>query len=557
MGLILGSKGFIYSFYGGLVVNGLLCLLLISKLWNSTELRMNAPFTGSRPLDPTYSPIDIHNASAVFNEVYDALKQKNSVLHPSGVSLFSAYVPKGTRLYHSNRNGQIPDQFEWVAMDEEFSYSFIHFGKNTNKHPRNNSHSHPPPASGGLHPPSWGTGPPTLMTFETTAPLKNLLYLGGASAAKQSQGGEMDTQILLAQLQNATNYSEWEGSNLICKWGNSNGRRLDGIIRVEIGFEIIICDFHRDMKLVSNITLAEVSDLIHFKDDELEEVMSNQFSALASYDQIEAGGFHHDGERRILLDQSKYISFLNKSWIDPDTYTRRVADLPIETRNEWLGKVDQLLRTKSTPYQSTNWQLISEGIVKKFTPILKTMELAHSVYQKDGDVNVLSLKLMRLAFNIVRRYVDAEDVPSESWKSSIETAINDYIYPLKRLQTEADLLIYSSMYTIQEQLLRLCFDTFKVSRHYIETFEDLSKEWKELGQRTNELISTLQWASFFKCKDVCNWDQLCYVPSWGPSPLGFSFRNKFGVTMGEDGVARIDDDFICIDYETILNFNQF
>ncbi|GME88054.1 unnamed protein product [Ambrosiozyma monospora] len=49
--------------------------------------------------DSKTSPIDISNATAIFNEVNNALKQKNANLNPVGVSFIPAYIPEGTLLY--------------------------------------------------------------------------------------------------------------------------------------------------------------------------------------------------------------------------------------------------------------------------------------------------------------------------------------------------------------------------------------------------------------------------------------------------------------------------
>lgn len=72
-------------------------------------------------------PIDLANASSIFNTIQSALKQRDSNTHPAGVSFIPAYIPPNTRIYHARNDSNLPDLFEWIAFNYEFSYSFSGF----------------------------------------------------------------------------------------------------------------------------------------------------------------------------------------------------------------------------------------------------------------------------------------------------------------------------------------------------------------------------------------------------------------------------------------------
>nr|CAI6809797.1 BAF_HP1_G0052990.mRNA.1.CDS.1 [Saccharomyces cerevisiae] len=37
------------------------------------------------------------------------------------------------------------------------------------------------------------------------------------------------------------------------------------------------------------------------------------------------------------------------------------------------------------------------------------------------------------------------------------------------------------------------------------------------------LIESLGWIELnYRCERQCNWDEVCYTPSWGPSPMGMT-----------------------------------
>ncbi|ODV86884.1 hypothetical protein CANARDRAFT_27246 [[Candida] arabinofermentans NRRL YB-2248] len=555
--------------------------------------------------------IDFLNASAIFNEVSNAVKQKNADLNPISVSFFPAYIPEGTLLYHSTHGGgEIPTSFEWVAMDYEFSYNFAHFNRNK---PRGGPGGGPGGPGGGPggpgggpgkgpggggggpgkhHPggpgkgpggPGWGNSDSYMLTFQVVKPLDKLIYLGGASAAKTSTG-EMDTQFLLSQIENYEDFDEGVGAKEICAWGKANGG-LDGIIRLEIGFEIIICDFYEKLELVSDLRMTNLTNTLGFpvekfdslpedgdedasslikRDEEKNVDDSNAqrshvidiLEAMTGYEQYEAGKRVYDGDQRILLDFSKFVTPLNKTYLDPDTYTRRIDKLPSDLKKEILNDVKNMLQTPNDPYSSTNWQVITYGIVEKFGPMLLNLNSSLHIYDSHHDLGILGTNLTTYTFNFIRRYLKEPEY--ELTDELKKFAIWDYAHPLQPLKSKADHLIWNSIVEVQTVVLEAVNEVYLLGKKLINHSyndgaldENIDHLIIETKAKLDELLAILDWSVFYQCTNVCKSNEICFIPTWGPSPLGWG-GSDLGYVVGDDGIKRISKECVCLGYNKLM-----
>ncbi|KXH31287.1 hypothetical protein CSAL01_12385 [Colletotrichum salicis] len=243
------------------------------------------------------------NAVHIFNAVHSAMRQWGSSFHHNGLGLIPATVPKGTLMYHGTRANSTPDSFEWLAFEMEHSEGFarssrggrgsppprppgkgkgpggplpgsdgggrppkgphdsepiLMMGREGSQRPigaddddddDDDDRKKPPPRGPGG--PGGGDGKPVRGYFHTYRAKRDLklLYLDGMAAGKTGMG-TLDTQdFLLRGLEEAPGFGEWDRAADVCEvvkaWG------LDGVIRMEIGFEAIYCDFHDGLVLES------------------------------------------------------------------------------------------------------------------------------------------------------------------------------------------------------------------------------------------------------------------------------------------------------------------
>lgn len=530
-------------------------------------------------------PLDFENATSVFNTVHGSLKQRNSDLSPVGVSFIPAYIPPNTPFYHSTRSSNLPEKFEWIAMDYEFSYDFAHFPRRRRRGP---PHGKPP----GGKPPPYGKPfeseksmdtlddrLPTekdmyLYTFQNTKALDKLIYLDGASAAK-TESGEMDQQMILSQqLDIDGRVNEYEAAGKICDWGKAFG--LQGIVRLEIGFEIILCDFHKDIKLISNITLNNVTDLLSFpnepetKSTDLEKKRSGILDvaeAMAGYEHLQSGEATNIGENRILLDFSKMVSPLNKTWINPDPYYRRINHLSPELKSDILDELCQNLKTPIQPYKKTDWQSISSRMVNKFGPLLLMLNNTLSLFDISENASLETLlqdtagNLTQFTYNFVRRYSDDTIISLQKKKQNAYSAsVKDYVYHTYPVTSKSEILIYSSLHKVHAEIFLIIFDAFEVSKNILvdiyvkdskSEFSKHESSIRELRFSLINLLENLKWSTFTRCSSICNWDEICYSPTWGPGPFGWGDNEKKWFEY-DGNRYKIGKELSCISYKDLL-----
>lgn len=569
-------------------------------------------------------PIDLLNSTALFNSVSAALKQKDSDVHPVGVCYFPAVIPKGTLMYHSGP-GKIPESFEWLAMDYEFSFSFGQRRKSRGKESlKRDRHSPPSHSSNGapstnLMPPNQNSSidnsndirrPPvernfwTMMTYRAKRDLNRLIYVDGASAAK-TKTGEMDTQELLSniaalKLNLTEDPGDWIEERLfasrICKWGEPFG--LDGIIRLEIGFEIILCDFlNGSIELVSNVSfptvdsalglpspvnltrengwpinddgeliedeLTKEQELILEGEDRIENYLQ-ETHAMLEFEHIYAGMVHDTGDKRIELDYRYLVTGINRTWISPDPNMRRLLsnNTSLDLQLGIVVDLENALQLGFDSTQSTNWQLVSEEIVNKFTPLILVLD---KVLNSTDSTEMIARNSTVHTLNFIRRFW--HDTGSNDFEQNKEFAIYQYTHPTKPLTTESDYLIWSSMVRVVKEIIDTIYDIHFLMQPIIKSRllneimddDDASTRIKRAHEMIASLKKSLNWVSFaYKCNRLCGPDEICYTPNWGPGPFGWvspDDQHHFGMTYDNNrNRLTINRELQCINVQALMNF---
>ncbi|KAJ5725930.1 uncharacterized protein N7483_007287 [Penicillium malachiteum] len=235
----------------------------------------------SSPVEYSTEP-GYKNANHIFNTIQDSMRQWGSSLHHNGVSFFLATVPAGTQFYHGTSRSSFINGTEWLAFEPEHAMNFArpHMGRPRHDdddkkdgegdkgptHEELRRKSNTPPvedaqidedAKGYLH------------TYAAAKHLR-LLYIDGMSAGK-TQKGTLDSQDVLL-FNNTIGNGDRDGSKGPGPMGereraleacelaeNDWAGRIDGVLRMEAGFEVILCDFERDLSLVNIVQVNSES----------------------------------------------------------------------------------------------------------------------------------------------------------------------------------------------------------------------------------------------------------------------------------------------------------
>ncbi|CAH0048111.1 unnamed protein product [Clonostachys solani] len=217
-------------------------------------------------------------APQIFNSVHDSMRQWGSSLHHNGVSFFLATVPEGVLLYHGNNRPESPTEPDWLAYEIEHAEQFARSrgpprGKGKSRAERRNTffNLNPVDTETQQHILNTGDKEPQvpddgekkkggwLHVYKTARALP-FLYIDGMSGGK-TEMGTLDSQDYL--LRNKTQEEDEPGqphrgpmgegtrARELCELSNSWG--LQGVIRMEAGFEIIKCDFKDGLEEIQTL----------------------------------------------------------------------------------------------------------------------------------------------------------------------------------------------------------------------------------------------------------------------------------------------------------------
>lgn len=277
---------------------------------------------------------------------------------------------------------------------------------------------------------------------------------------------------------------------------------------------------------------------------------------------------------------------MNRTYVDPDTYLRRINNISFDSKDEVLNSLETYSR-RIEPSTGTNWKIVSNGIIDKFSPILQLLNttLDSAIDNYDNEEKLIDDLGSLLAFttNFMKVFQDKEKIDEGPLNDDIfKAALCQYSHPLSPLLSESGHLIWSSIVKISGSIIESIFNSFKFSKrliheHYTETGYVNTSESKqqllEFSESLINLLDTLNWSVFYQCKGQCGLDQICYTNSWGPSPLGghppldgdhprdgpsgpgqgyYEDHEDLGLYKDTFGKLRISKDLKCVRYERIF-----
>lgn len=475
----------------------------------------------------------LRRAPQIFNAVHDALRQWGSSMHHNGMSLFLVTVPTGVLLHHGNARRESPSEPDWLAFEIEHAEMFAR-GVDRPRHAR------PPP----LPPPpgqkpladeeeeeekqqqqqqQYGDGPAAndsrsgyLHVYRTKRPL-HYLYVDGMGGGKTTIG-TLDTQDLLLRGDRSTSggngngsssSSETPGSHHVSGSGPLNERQraedlcklcrawnLQGVMRMEAGFEIIQCDFSDGLHQVQALRRPPAA-----KRSLRRLVHSEYLRGVAErYDGI--------GSSRALIDFSHMVSafFFPVNLTNPNPGRPDLPRLSEATDEElaaiksFLEDVIQQQQRQGDTQSPITWQGVSDMIVSRYATRLEFMiqkidELEHMT----AEINVL-----------LDVYVDqTEEDAAPSIPDAVERCTTFYLQSISPA-SEIDHLIYAAFHAVTATI---CNKLFHV-RDLIHSagasrVSVLSKAKYEL----QSLVDFLDWAHFKRCSK-CDLGEVCVIPMW-------------------------------------------
>ncbi|KAH8805224.1 hypothetical protein F5884DRAFT_677965 [Xylogone sp. PMI_703] len=440
------------------------------------------------------SPAEV-NANHIFNAVHSSMRQWGSALHFNGMSFFPGRIRAGEKFFHGASNKSAITGMEWVAFEPEHALVFAWIASNhvdtgvfmpgmecqaavstvscPNSPPMQQSGT---PENGAL---SSSSENGYLHTYVTKRDL-NILYIDGQSSAKTLLG-TLDTQIYVLNMQSATfeqdqsPYADYRRFAYFCQLANEKwGQRIDGFIRMEMGFELILCDFDSSV---------QISDVKRANGEACDFFMNPRFYSF--FFKTAATRYNGYKKGKVVLDYERMVTaFSYEGNLFPnETKFPRLAHWPVFQKTKIFAAVEKSIM-EDVPTDGVDWQAITDSIVSRYSDSLYSLALGERITSKE-QMNS-DVKLLLRPFR---------DYDSPNTTLEIESCTNHF------LPTE-----YSSSIAAD--------GVYQISHRICSTLSSaISLNYSQARAAFQELVDYLDWSSWKQCRD-CEYDEVCFTAIW-------------------------------------------
>ncbi|KAL3468482.1 hypothetical protein BJX64DRAFT_6464 [Aspergillus heterothallicus] len=426
------------------------------------------------------------NANHVFNAIHSSMRQWGSSLNHNGMSFFLATVPEGTELYHGDWLSDPINGPEWLAFESEHALVFTH--PIPHNPPPKDDRPRPPPPLQLQH----VIGKPNqaedgfLHTFAAAKDLR-LLYVDGMSAGK-TQNGTMDSQDNILFLNGLGDggggmFDEMARAKLFCqmvqeKWDG----RLDGMLRMEAGFEIILCDFARDLEVL-RVTRVRPSEQGMPGDQIGQHAGKLWLPAVASR-------YWNIGGDRVILNYEHFLTAYNYG---VDLFPEggnlpRLEHLPYDQLERMRSDLDALILTHESNEPSVNWQASADMVVERYGKRLR--------YLASGQASTLQ-QLQQEIEDAVTPFINYDQRNSSI---EVERCSRQFV----RRSTTVTSVAGDAVLSVSRSVCATLLEALHLT---------------DYGMVVNQIQSLIEYLSWTTWKDCngCGDHEICMIPMW---PMG-------------------------------------
>ncbi|KAL4881090.1 hypothetical protein BJY04DRAFT_207748 [Aspergillus karnatakaensis] len=426
------------------------------------------------------------NANHIFNAIHSSMRQWGSSLNHNGMSFFLATVPEGTQLYHGDWRSDPVQGPEWLAFEPEHALVFTH------PFPHN-----PPPEDGEPRPPLQEELQQVMGSVEqaedgylhTFAAAKDLrlLYVDGMSAGKTTNG-TMDSQDrILFKMGREDGGGGWmreqKRAELFCsmvkdKWDGW----LDGMIRMEAGFEIILCDF-------SNLEVLQVAR-VRPSEKGMPGGDIGMHAAKLWFPAV-ASRYWTIGGERVKLNYENFVSAYTYGlglFPNGETSLPRLDHLTPAELEPMRQGLDALILNHDTSEVSVNWQAVADMVVERYGSRLR--------FLASGQASTLQLLQAEIE-DIVTPFIDFDQ---RNTSREVERCSRQFL----RRPMPANSVAFDAVLSVSRSVCATLMEALQQT------------EYGTVVDRIQGLIDYLAWTTWKDCNG-CGDHEICMIPMW---PMG-------------------------------------
>ncbi|KAG2093514.1 uncharacterized protein F5147DRAFT_840458 [Suillus discolor] len=471
-------------------------------------------------------PIENTTGNLIFDTVHSLLQRWPNTRYRNGHNIVPGVIPTGTLLYHGTVSHTIPSGPFWAATDPEHSLVF-----------------------------ALGYGSGWQLTLAAMRPLK-VLYFDGNSAAKVSEG-TMDTQDIIAwgEVQPERYRDDQSRIKDLCRWGQEFG--IDGFVRMEMDFEVMLCDVTAGVEVVSFLHVrVSWKDRIPYpgvpstpSNPALDSDIWNR-----TFESMHSGSWHnrYPGDSRIVLDLAGLVSLYDIALAPSlvpvraglERWDHRVLGISSEDISQVKRKLAEVI-SRPDPSSGIDWKTLTHVIVDRYADRLEFMQHLLNFTSSDSQELLQRAMLMQNQLRVVfAPYIlnatvvpsaDTPGLPPLQWASPMfrlcatthTTAMINHV----PLMTPSERLLLKAIEDTTREICRVTTKMWAVGvmsgldvlfpLELNEEELDVAQIMNDWRQDTQKLMSWLDWSIWIKCRPACGPEEMCYIPTWpidGPEP---------------------------------------
>ena len=453
------------------------------------------------------------NLQHVFNAIHSSMRQWGSSLNHNGMSFFLAAVPQGVLLHHGTSHGNRVHGMEWLAFEPEHALNFAWARCEDDKsisidmnqlspkwwldwEHHLNSESDvvaqailkqddkpPPPPHQPCLKPGW------LHTYTTSRNL-HLLYLDGQSAAKSTMGTLDAQDYILARNASLDGraFGDWTRAEALCETAATDyDHKIDGYLRMEHGFEIILCDF-ADVDVVNILPADKTRENIDSMPD---------WSEVFEFFETVTSRYHGIGARRAILNYDNFVS----------AYTH--TDAHLFSENDDLPRLNNISNTTASQISEEIKSLVLSGDFPSST---------HTTIDWQAIIDAYIARSSRR----LERFMSSEITNSTRLSFEIELILRPYLNRTEladphTVQRCANAYIPTSLTSIPLSDHTLAHNaTLAVSTAICSVLHTAMQttSFSEQRRMLSDLIDVLNWTTWKECQSSCRVNEICFTAIW-------------------------------------------
>ncbi|KAJ7166745.1 hypothetical protein C8R46DRAFT_1192085 [Mycena filopes] len=445
----------------------------------------------------------------IFTSVSELMQLWAGTVVVQGHSFAPCIIPAGTIFYHGRGDALPPTVPDWLAFDFEHSYFFA-FGAD-----------------------------PHVLTLAARRPLRILDFDGlSAHYATQSQSVIMHGAVVPGSDQAPAPVL---GAQL-CAWAAQHG--VDGFIRMEEHFELIVCDFADSLTLLSALRVIPQAERTEGgggggRGPGRTRVPRPEgwIGALPtdSRSEVEIAGKWHDfapGETRVRLVYSKFVTFYDPaltSLVAGRRGTPRDAHtLTAMTRADAQTKLRELENALARPWDEgsgVDWASVVRVVVERYGERLAVLNYTLSSV---SDLDTAAFHARQQVLIMLVPHFTTADVPSDSlaWLAPVVercATIHTRAFSTLDTLTKQEETIKGAVDDVMAQICRRLGRMFHAAVGVADPAADVdsgSKQKKDarrvVAEMRGELGALMEWLDWVqvwvRCRPACGVEETCVVP---------------------------------------------